>query len=85
MQEIKYEQESKAQSVVRAISGRDEFPGGKSRGWQTVRDQNQGGGKMHTIELIESQVIQLLEKGKVNAGSHWILNIDKEVTDHDPW
>ena len=40
---------------------------------------------MHTIELTESQVIRLLEQGKVDGGNCWIVNIDKEVTDHDPW
>ena len=84
MQEIKYEQESGTQSTVCPRCGPDEFRGGKKLRMSN-HPESKGGGKMHTIELTESQVIRLLEQGKVDGGNCWIVNIDKEVTDHDPW
>ena len=37
---------------------------------------------MNAVFLTAGQVIQLLEKGSVNAGSCLIVNIDKEVDEY---
>ena len=47
-------------------------------------DQEGGGETMTTVLLTESQVIQLLERGTVDAGSCLIVNMDREVNEHVP-
>jgi len=37
---------------------------------------------MNTVFLTEIQVIQLLERGTVEAGSCLVVNIDKGVNEH---
>lgn len=39
---------------------------------------------MSTIEMTETHVIELLEKGRLDLGYCLLINIDKEVDKHVP-